>query len=73
MSRAYPAISTRGQHRRTRTVATAAMAASWPLSSVEPGSPARSSACCSLSQVSTPNPMGMPVRTDASVRPVVAA
>jgi len=36
MSRAYPAIPRRGQQRRARTVATAAVAASWPLSSVEP-------------------------------------
>ena len=51
---------------RVTAVATAAMAASCPLSSLDPGSPARSSACASSSQVSTPKPMGIPVR-DAHV------
>src|SRR5579884_1475105 len=54
-------------------VATALSAASRPLSSAEPGSPARSSACWSVSQVSTPNPIGMPDSTATLVRPSVAA
>src|SRR6478609_3596844 len=58
--------------RRATTVATAADAASWPLSSAEPGSPARSSAWASSSHVSTPKPIGVPVRTETSVMPTVA-
>src|SRR6476620_10255554 len=59
--------------RSATTVATAAVAASCPLSSAEPGSPARSSACASSSHVSTPKPTGVAVLTDTSVMPTVAA
>src|SRR6476620_799557 len=59
--------------RSATTVATAAVAASCPLSSAEPGSPARSSAWASSSQVSTPKPIGTRVRTVTSVMPTVAA
>jgi len=52
-------------------VATAAVAASWPLSSREPGSPARSSAWASSSHVRTPKPTGTPVLTATSVSPDV--
>src|SRR5206468_2755312 len=52
-----------------RAVATALRAASRPLSSAEPGSPARSSACASVSQVSTPKPTGMPDSTATLVSP----
>src|SRR5699024_4891635 len=54
-------------------VVRAAAAASWPLSSTEPGSPARSSACCSSSQVSRPQPTGMPGSRATRVSPSVAA
>src|SRR5690606_19493160 len=63
----------RHRPRNATTVATAASAASAPLSSRDPSRPARSSACCSSSHVSTPNPTGTPVRTLTSVRPDVAA
>src|SRR5262249_21192517 len=59
--------------RRTTAPATATMAASYPLFSAESGRPARSSACCSESQVRTPNPTGTPVSTATRVRPSVAA
>ncbi len=49
-------LSGRWTSRSVRAVARAAAVASWPLSSTEPSSPARSSACCSVSQVSTPKP-----------------
>ena len=58
---------------RVTAVDTAAVAASCPLSSCEPGSPARSRAWASSSQVSTPKPTGTPVRTPTSVSPSVAA
>lgn len=54
-------------------VAIAACAASNPLSSRDSGRPARSTACCSSSQVSTPNPIGTPVLTHTWVMPLVAA
>lgn len=63
----------RARRSRVRTVASAACAASAPLSSRDPGSPARSRACASSSVVSTPNPTGTPVRTVTSVSPTVAA
>ena len=55
------------------TVASAAAAASYPLSSTDPSSPARSSACCSVSQVSRPNPTGTPWSSATRPRPSVAA
>src|SRR5579883_418370 len=58
---------------RASAVATALRAASRPLSSADPGSPARSRACCSVSQVRTPNPTGMPDSTATRVSPSVAA
>jgi hypothetical protein len=36
------------------------------LSSVEPGSPDRASACSTVSQVSKPKPIGIPVRVLSS-------
>src|SRR5690554_6870619 len=54
-------------------VARAAVAASAPLSSFDPGRPARSMPCCSSSRVSTPNPTGLPVSSATRVRPSVAA
>ena len=54
------------------TVAMAAVAASNPLSSTEPGRPARAMACSSSSQVRTPKPIGVHVRTATSVSPWVA-
>src|SRR6478735_1035881 len=59
--------------RSATTVATAAVAASWPLSSAEPARPARSRACASSSHVSTPKPIGTRVRAATSVMPTVAA
>ena len=59
--------------RAGRAVAIAASAASRPLSSFEPGSPARSRPCCSSSRVSTPKPTGLPVSRATRVRPSVAA
>src|SRR5829696_4835170 len=59
--------------RRVTAVATAASAASRPLLSLHESSPARSSACCSSSQVSTPKPTGMPVSRATRPRPAVTA
>lgn len=61
------------QARRMRAVARAASVASKPLSSVEPGRPARARACASSSQVSSPNPTGVPVSSATRFRPSVAA
>ncbi len=44
-----------------------------PLSSFDPGSPARSSPCFSSSRVRTPKPTGLPVWMLTCVRPLVAA
>ena len=52
---------------------TMASAASAPLSSLEPSSPALSRPCRSSSRVSTPKPTGLPVRMLTWVRPLVAA
>ena len=54
-------------------VAIAAQAASAPLSSMESGSPARSRACLSVSQVSKPKPIGTPVSNATRESPLVAA
>ena len=59
--------------RSVRAVARAAIAASHPLSSAEPGSPARSRACSSVSQVRTPLPTGRPASSETRVRPAVTA
>src|SRR5699024_10882035 len=59
--------------RKAVAVASAARAASAPLSSPDPGRPARSSACSSVSQVSTPKPTGTPVVMATWVSPQVAA
>src|SRR3954468_7874120 len=59
--------------RRVRAVARAATAASQPLSSTEPGSPARSRACSSVSQVRTLLPTGLPASRATRVRPAVTA
>src|SRR3954451_18017352 len=57
--------------RRVRAVASAAMVASQPLSSADPGSPARSRACSSVSQVRTPLPTGFPASSATRVSPAV--
>src|SRR3954453_5635609 len=59
--------------RRTRAVCRAATVASQPLSSTEPGSPARSRACCSVSVVSTPLPTGFGASRATRVSPAVTA
>src|SRR3954471_20893192 len=62
--------------RRSRSVsavASAAIVASQPLSSAEPGSPARSRACSSVSQVRTPLPTGLPASSAPRVSPAVTA
>src|SRR5918998_511072 len=59
--------------RRVSAVARAATVASQPLSSAEPGSPARSRACSSVSQVRTPFPTGFPASSATRVRPAVTA
>src|SRR3954462_8276365 len=62
--------------RRSRSVsavASAAIVASQPLSSAEPGSPARSRACSSVSQVRTPLPTGLPASSATRVSPAVTA
>ena len=59
--------------RRVSAVASAAMVASQPLSSAEPGSPARSRACSSVSQVRTPLPTGLPASRATRVSPAVTA
>src|SRR3954467_254674 len=59
--------------RRVSAVASAAIVASQPLSSGEPGSPARSRACSSVSQVRTPLPTGLPASRATLVRPAVTA
>src|SRR3954447_15064096 len=59
--------------RRTRAVCRAATVASQPLSSTEPGSPARSRACCSVSVVSTPLPTGLPASRATRGSPAVTA
>src|SRR6185436_20274109 len=64
------------RERRSRSVSAvdSAAAAAWaPLSSAESGSPARSSACCSLSTVSTPLATGVRASRDTLVRPWVTA
>src|SRR4051795_7548384 len=62
--------------RRSRSVsavASAPIVASQPLSSAEPGSPARSRACSSVSQVRTPLPTGLPASSATRVSPAVTA
>src|SRR3954471_12827998 len=59
--------------RRVSAVARAATVASQPLSSAEPGSPARSRACSSVSHVRTPLPTGLPASRATRVRPAVTA
>src|SRR4051794_32176917 len=59
--------------RSTRAVCSAAMVASQPLSSAEPGSPARSRACCSSFVVRTPLPTGLPASSATRVSPAVTA
>src|SRR3954451_22437333 len=59
--------------RRVSAVASAAMVASQPLSSADPGSPARSRACSSVSQVRTPLPTGLPASSATRVSPAVTA
>src|SRR3954469_4281907 len=59
--------------RSTRAVCSAAMVASQPLSSAEPGSPARSRACISSSVVRTPLPTGLPASRATRVSPEVTA
>src|SRR5688500_1649990 len=59
--------------RSVRAVARAATAASQPLSSAEPGSPARSRACSSVSHVRTPLPTGFPASRATRVSPAVTA
>src|SRR4051795_3255162 len=57
--------------RSTSAVCNAAMVASQPLSSTEPGSPVRSRACCSSSVVRTPLPTGTPASSATRVNPAV--
>src|SRR3954452_11074229 len=59
--------------RSTSAVCSAATVASQPLSSTEPGSPARSRACCSVSVVSTPLPTGLAASRATRVSPAVTA
>src|SRR4051812_31532970 len=59
--------------RSTRAVCSAAMVASQPLSSAEPGSPARSRACISSLVVRTPLPTGLPASSATRVSPAVTA
>src|SRR3954451_1758035 len=66
----------RCEARRSRSVSavvSAAIVASQPLSSAEPGRPARSRACSSVSQVRTPLPTGLPASSATRVSPAVTA
>ena len=59
---------------RSVSAVDSAAAVAWaPLSSAEPGSPARSSACSSLLVVSTPLATGVDASSETRVRPCVTA